>query len=767
MADVKEGISVEFGAKVAPFLGGINIATAAVGTFVGIASAKLLQFSRDSARVSASWEKAMGEIATIADATKGELASMQKGMADFSVKFGQDFETVAKARYNIISSGFGGISESMLVMTEAGKGAVGGLTTMDAAARALTAVLNAYELQGKDAARINDILFTTAKLGVPSYEELAAVIGDVASTAHAAKVPVEDLFAAMATISLGGISASESATALNRLLLSLIAPGKETKKVLAELGITLRGPGGLAGALKAIGKAGGENFEKLATAIPEMRALKGALTAAAEEGKRFAEVQRGIANSTGAADSAVKIMTATVDALDKRIKAQGEKNLNAFGKTDLPALTRSKELWLDILGIIERIADKRQEIADREQSDIDSSFFTQLRREYADWVDMVDERRAKGGSLADALSLTRMPKAPSPAIGQPVGWPYGGQVIGGPMLPAGPMSPMPTNAVTTVASWVTEMNAAIDKLRASNFGVKWNGINPNAVDSEMFAKKVMADVGQSGIGLKYEYGGLRPGEYGPPDMRPPIVVLADEQLAQLLSGRSDGRTAGGGLTEKTFGSVYATEQDRVTEGGLTARRGNVQTKQYEEAAKKVQMLGQIGSTVMTNMSSLIQGGIYGGLVRAFGGGQSAMAQFAAQTISQIATMIVQATILKGILSAIGLGGLPFESGGYTGMKEFAWGGYTGGGGAGGVAGVVHGGEYVLNRQATQAIGVQNLDRMNRGGGDTYRVGDIHIHGTSGEMSRTIAEEIRDALPRAIRDATRTGYMREALAIGRV
>ena len=62
--------------------------------------------------------------------------------------------------------------------------------------------------------------------------------------------------------------------------------------------------------------------------------------------------------------------------------------------------------------------------------------------------------------------------------------------------------------------------------------------------------------------------------------------------------------------------------------------------------------------------------------------------------------------------------------------------------------------------------VQNLDRMNRGGGDTYRFGDININGTSGDVSRRIADEIRDALPRAIRDATRTGHMREALSVGR-
>lgn len=692
MAEVKEGVAVEFGAKTAPFLAGINMAQASVGAFVGFAGMQLARLVRDSERVSTSWEKSMGSIATIADATKGQLASMRSDMAAFSVKFGQDFETVAKARYNIISSGFAGIADSMMIMTEAGKGAVGGLTTMDSAARALTAVLNAYELQAKDATRINDILFTTAKLGVPSYEELASVIGDVASTAKAARVPVEDLFAAMATVSLAGISAPETATAVNRLLLSLINPGKETTRVLKELGITLNGPEGLGGALKAIGRASDESFEKLASAIPEMRALKGALAGAAEDGERYRKVLDGIKSSTGAADQATATMLGTMDSQRARLKAATEEYKSEVGRLTAPEVS-SWVLWRTT--IVQAMTDvtKAMQRAREAQASNGGSMFS-----------------GEGGPVW----------APT---GKPSSLPmFGPGGIGGTsgLSTAYPIgmkgTPFPQNSVSTVASWVTEMNAAMATLQASR---QWNGLS-NAGPGE-FARKTLSDVKDAGLV---------------------------------------------GATERSFGTLNLTRGEEMAGAGYAARKQNEQAATYEKAAQKMQMLGQIGQTVMTNMSSMIQNGIYGGLVRAFGGGQSAMAQFAAQTISQIATIIVQATILKGILSALGLGGLPFESGGYTGMKEFAWGGYTGGGGAGGVAGVVHRGEYVLNSQATQAIGIQNLDRMNRSGGDTFRVGDIHIHGTSGEMSRTIAEEIRDALPRAIRDATRTGYMREALAIGR-
>jgi lambda family phage tail tape measure protein len=50
----------------------------------------------------------------------------------------------------------------------------------------------------------------------------------------------------------------------------------------------------------------------------------------------------------------------------------------------------------------------------------------------------------------------------------------------------------------------------------------------------------------------------------------------------------------------------------------------------------------------------------------------------------------------------------------NGFKGFATGGYTGGGAANKAAGIVHGGEYVFNKRATDRIGVGNLDRLHRG-----------------------------------------------------
>ena len=58
----------------------------------------------------------------------------------------------------------------------------------------------------------------------------------------------------------------------------------------------------------------------------------------------------------------------------------------------------------------------------------------------------------------------------------------------------------------------------------------------------------------------------------------------------------------------------------------------------------------------------------------------------------------------------------------TGGVGFAGGGYTGNLGTGSVAGVVHGGEYVMSAPAVQRIGVQRLEALHRGYSDGGFVG---------------------------------------------
>jgi lambda family phage tail tape measure protein len=79
---------------------------------------------------------------------------------------------------------------------------------------------------------------------------------------------------------------------------------------------------------------------------------------------------------------------------------------------------------------------------------------------------------------------------------------------------------------------------------------------------------------------------------------------------------------------------------------------------------------------------------------------------------------LQGSFVDSLFSSGGTGGAGGIFGtlfsGLKGLFGFDAGGYTGTGPASAVAGVVHGGEYVFSKKATDRIGVGNLEAMHKG-----------------------------------------------------
>lgn len=81
---------------------------------------------------------------------------------------------------------------------------------------------------------------------------------------------------------------------------------------------------------------------------------------------------------------------------------------------------------------------------------------------------------------------------------------------------------------------------------------------------------------------------------------------------------------------------------------------------------------------------------------------------AKRALAQLLLQIAQIQMQKAILGAF-----PGFSGFVGGLLGFSGGGYTGDGGKYEPAGVVHKGEYVFSKEATQAIGARNLEAMHK------------------------------------------------------
>jgi len=253
-------------------------------------------------------ESAMANVWTITDITKGQLGAFTKEIETMSTRVPQSAKKLADGLYDAISSGIRDINEAMNVVEISAKAAMAGITDTAIAVDALTSILNSYSMSATEAGRITDVMFRTVDRGKITFGELAGNIGQVVSTAATASIPFEQLAAAYATLTRGGINAAEASTAINQAILSIINPSEEAagyaKQLSIEFNATALASKGFAGVLEDVYNATGGNIEALTTLFPNVRSLKGVLGLVRNEMQDYTEDINQMTNATGATEKA-------------------------------------------------------------------------------------------------------------------------------------------------------------------------------------------------------------------------------------------------------------------------------------------------------------------------------------------------------------------------------------------------------------------------------------------------------------------------------
>jgi TP901 family phage tail tape measure protein len=230
---------------------------------------------------------------------------------------------------------------------QAAKFAKAALTDTNTAVDAITTALNAYGLEATQAGRVSDVFFQIVKRGKVTGQQLASTIGSVIPTAAALGVQVEEVGAALATMTKQGINSSVATTQLTQLMSAFIKPSSQMidslQKFGFESGSALIEAEGLSGALKFLEDASGGNIEKLGELIPNVRAMKGALALTGTSAKVFQEDLVAMNNSLGVTNEAFEKQETTLDA----VKNQFGKIAIAIGTGLLPFLDRLGKRFLE------------------------------------------------------------------------------------------------------------------------------------------------------------------------------------------------------------------------------------------------------------------------------------------------------------------------------------------------------------------------------------------------------------------------------------
>ena len=222
--------------------------------------------------------------------------------------------SLAEGLYQVLSAGVPA-SEALAFLEVAAKGAKGGVTDTFTAVDGLTTVLNAYALPASEANRISDIFFATVVAGKTTFGELSSAMSTVIPTASAMNVNFEEVAAAMATLTTGGLSTAESGTALNSVMVAMLKPSGEMEAAFEKLGFetgeAMLESEGLAGSMALLAGVIESGDASATDLFPRVEALKAVFPLTGAQAETFAKNLDNMANSSGAAGDAFGVASDT------------------------------------------------------------------------------------------------------------------------------------------------------------------------------------------------------------------------------------------------------------------------------------------------------------------------------------------------------------------------------------------------------------------------------------------------------------------------
>lgn len=268
-----------------------------IGISAGIAFA---QAAKGAYEFEKQFQHSMKEVATLSSGIKGSLTDYMNQVVEITRAVPVSANEAAKALYQIVSAGHDG-ADGMKVLEVSAKAAVGGVTDTATAADAITTLLNAYKLDVAEAENLSDQLFTTVRLGKTSFGELGKSIAQVAPVSAAYGVEIDQVLAAVATLTKQGTPTAQTMTQIRASIIAV-------SKVLGDGAFDNRT---YQEALAEVARQAGGSESKLRELVPEVEAVNAVLGLTGINIKEAAGHLEEMQNATGAAEEAFKEMASS------------------------------------------------------------------------------------------------------------------------------------------------------------------------------------------------------------------------------------------------------------------------------------------------------------------------------------------------------------------------------------------------------------------------------------------------------------------------
>ena len=275
--------------------GGLRRGALAVSSAFGAISIGAV-FS-NAVRDVADFESSFNNVRTLLNESVVSVQNIRQELLDLPPVLGRSIELTA-GLYQALSAGVEP-ANAVRFVGEAARFAQAALTDNLAAVDIGTTILNAFGKEASETTRIFDVLFKTIEVGKTTGELLTQFFGPVIPLADQLGISLEEVSAALATLTAGGFRTEIAVTALRSAFSNFIQnaqqfrdAGIEVREVIAERG--------LIGVFEELRRVTGGNAEAIREFVPDVRGLVATLALAGVQADSFREKFRIIMGADGA-----------------------------------------------------------------------------------------------------------------------------------------------------------------------------------------------------------------------------------------------------------------------------------------------------------------------------------------------------------------------------------------------------------------------------------------------------------------------------------
>lgn len=301
-----------------------------------------------SVKLATDANRSLASIGTLIPGQRDKLESYRKELDALAISSATSFDTLGDGLYQSISA-LGDNAQAMTALKVANRAALAGMADTKDAVTLLSGVAKGYnDVSDEMIQKTSDLAFTTVKLGVTTFPELAASMGKVTPIASAVGVSVEELFGHMATLTGVTGETSEVSTQLASIMGRLLKGGDGLDSVFKKLGAKsgqdlIDKTGGLQQALLAMKEAVGGSDAAFSKLLGRKESILAGLTLTGIQAGNATIKIKAMKDSVGAADAAYREQTEGVNAGEFQFKQFIEtlKSLGrAIGDKLIPIFTR-------------------------------------------------------------------------------------------------------------------------------------------------------------------------------------------------------------------------------------------------------------------------------------------------------------------------------------------------------------------------------------------------------------------------------------------